>query len=142
MINSDLERAKKLLTDGDYTCIICNNYKTYTSTQRGVSPLFTWYTEGVNFSGFCGADKVIGKATAFLYVLLNIKAVYANVISKSALKVFNEYNINIEYTTLVDFIINRKGDGICPFECAVMEVSDPEEAFKAIKKKREELNIK
>ncbi len=138
----DLNKAKSTLLNSDFTCVICKDDDIYTSSFRGVKPLVNWYKEGTDLKGFSAADKVIGKATAFLYVLLGVKAVYANVISKSALQVLEENNIYVEYGKLVDFIINRKGDGICPFEGAVMNTASPKDAYKEILNKMEELNIK
>ncbi len=138
---NDLNKATELLLNNNFTCVICKGDTIYTSTNRGVKPLVSWYREGLNFKGFSAADKVIGKATAFLYVLLGVKAVYANVISKSALQVLTENNIYVEYSELTDLIINRRGDGICPFEDAVMNVDSPEKAYKEILNKMMEFNI-
>lgn len=137
----DLNYAKKILLTGEYTCVMCKDGKTYTSTHRGVKPLVTWYTSGACFSDFCAADKVVGKATAFLYVLLGVKTVYAGVLSRSALQVLKENGIYFEYGTLVDNIINRKGDGICPFEQAVLDIDNTQQAYEAVLNKMSEMGI-
>ena len=49
--------------------------------------------------------------------------------------------IYAEYGTLADNIINRKGDGICPFEAAVLEINDTDAAYEAIRAKMREMNI-
>lgn len=134
------QAKEKLLTEG-YTCVLCSEEKVYTSTFRGVKPLVQWLADGTDLKNFYAADKVVGKATAFLYVLLGVKAVYAHVISKSALTVLEANGIGAQYGTLVENIINRKGDGICPFEEAVMEIDDAKEAYPAIRRKMEEMNI-
>ncbi len=140
MING-WELAKRQLQTGRYTCVICKNGTTYTATDRGVKPLVRWYESGDDFSGAACADKVVGKATAFLYVLLGVASVYAKVISKPALSVLREHGIEVDYDTLVDHIINRRGDGVCPFEAAVSDVCDPPIAYERIRKKMAELNI-
>ncbi len=137
----DLEYAKALLRENNYTCVICRGQALYTSQARGVKPLATWYAGGMDFSGFSAADKVVGKATAWLYVLLDVKAVWAGVISRSALAVLEENGITARYECLVEHIINRKGDGICPFEEAVMGVERKEDVFPAIRRKMEQMNI-
>ena len=73
--------------------------------------------------------------------LLNVKAVYARILSKSAWQVFDEYGIAVEYDTLVEYIVNRKGDGMCPFESAVLNVADPTSAYKVIRGKMRDMNI-
>ena len=137
----DLNRAVQVLSAGEYTCVLCKGEETVTSQARGVKPLVGWYVSSRDFSGFCAADKVVGKATAFLYALLKVKAVYAAVISQGALEVLAESGIQAQYGQLVSHIINRKGDGICPFEEAVLHIQDAPSAYLAIRGKMEELNI-
>ena len=141
MLNHDLERAKKCLTSDHYTCVLCRGDDIHTSTYRGVKPLVQWLRSGMDFSHFCAADKVIGRATAFLYLLLGIQNVYAHVISRPALGVFQAHGIYVEYGQLVDNIINRRGDGLCPFEAAVLNIQDPQAAYTAILNKMDEMNI-
>ena len=138
---NNLIKAKSILLNGDFTCVICKDDTIYTSALRGVKPLVNWYGEGLNVEGFSAADKVVGKATAFLYVLLGVRAVFAGVISKSALKVLTDNTVRAEYDTLSDYIINRTGDGICPFEKAVNDITEPEEAYKVILEKTKELRV-
>ena len=78
---------------------------------------------------------MVGRATAFLYVLLGVKEVYATVMSKPAADVLTAQGISASWGTLVDGIINRRGDGPCPFEAAVMDLSDPQQALDAIRNK-------
>ncbi len=141
LIKNDLIKAKELLFSGEFTCVVCKGEKLYTSKHRGVKPLVAWYIDNTNLKGFSVADKVVGKATAFLYVLLGIKNVYAKVVSSSALQYLEESGIYVEYGTLVDYIINRRGDGICPFESAVLNINNEQEAYKEIRKKMDEMNI-
>lgn len=138
---SDLDQAKARLQEGEYTCVVCNGECFYTSTHRGVRPLMEWIEQGVDFVGYSAADKVVGKATAFLYVKLGVKEVFARVISKPALEVLCANQIVAEYDSLVDNIINRKGDGFCPFELAVLSTSDPASAYQLIKQKLAQLNL-
>lgn len=138
---SDLEQAKVKLQKGEYTCVVCKGDNLYTSTHRGVRPLMEWIEQGVDFVGYSAADKVVGKATAFLYVKLGVKEVYARVISKPALEVLCANQIVAEYDTLVDNIINRKGDGFCPFELTVLSTEDPATAYQLIQQKLAQLNL-
>ncbi len=138
---TDLAKAKKILTDNNYTCVLCKDKKTHTSTQRGVRPLVEWLESDEDFAGFSAADKVVGRGAAFLYVLLGVRSVYAHVISHAALEVLTAHNIAVEYDTAVANIINRRGDGICPFEAAVLGITDANEAYIAIKQKMQEMGI-
>ena len=138
---SDLIKAKELLSSGKYTCVLIKGEESYTSVSRGVKPLVKWYADGVKLSDFSAADKVVGKATAFLYALLGVKEVFAKVMSASAKAVLEGKGIRAEYENLVPNIINRKGDGICPFEEAVLNTKNKEEAYKIIRLKMQERGI-
>ena len=136
-----MENAKELLESGGYTCVITDGDLVLTSTMRGVKPLVQFLESGKAFAGFSAADKVVGRATAYLYVLLGVKELFAQVISKPALAVLQANGIAVEFGDLVPNIINRKGDGICPFEAAVMDITDPQNAYTAIRRKMQEMHI-
>ena len=131
----DLINAHNLLDTGNCTCVLCRDDTTYTATDRGVAPLLNWVNAELDLHGFSAADRVVGRATAFLYVLLGVKEVYATVMSKPAADVLTAQGISASWGTLVDGIINRRGDGPCPFEAAVMDLSDPQQALDAIRNK-------
>ena len=142
MKNLALEKAKSLLSAEGYTCVLTDGTALYTSTRRGVKPLVDFLQTETDFNGFFAADKVVGRATAYLYVLLGVKELYAQVISQPAAAVLQANGISIEYDTLVPNIINRAGDGICPFEQAVMTIADPRNAYAAILEKMEQMGIR
>ncbi len=137
---SNLERAKALLFSKGYTCAVCGEGNAYFSTERGVKPLLSWVESGVNFQDYSAADKVVGKATAFLYLLLGVKEVYAGVISQAAFELLEARGVKVEYHTLAEYIINRRGDGTCPFETAVLSVEEEKEAYSVIQAKYKELS--
>lgn len=121
-----VNQIKKTLSEGGYTCVIAKDAQILTTKLRGVKPLLGWLEDGTDLSGALAADKVVGKAAAFLYVLLKVHFVYAAVISKPALEVFARYGIEVEYGRLVDAIENRTKTGFCPMEQAVWDVDEPE----------------
>lgn len=134
-MTNDLTKACATLESGGYTCVVCREGTVHTATERGVKPLLDWITAGLDLKGFSAADRVVGRATAFLYVLLGVKEVYAKVMSRPAADVLTAHSISVHPGTLVDGIINRKGTGPCPFEAAVMEINDAQEALTAIRKR-------
>lgn len=137
----DLERARRILDGGEYTCVLCRGDITYTATGRGVMPLLRWLEQGTDLRGFSAADKVVGKATAYLYCLLGVEAVFARVMSRGAMDILRQNGVAADADKVVPCIINRSGDGQCPMEQAVAEVSDPHDAPAAIRKKLAELKI-
>ncbi len=138
---NDLTCAKNTLISCGYTCVICKGEDKHTSNLRGVKPLVQLVESGASFEGYSAADKVIGRATAFLYVMLGVKEIYASVISQPALEILTANSIYVEYDTKVSNIINRAGDGICPFEAAVMSIDHPRDAYNAILSKMQEMGI-
>lgn len=134
--------AKALLESGGYTCVLTDGTGFFTSKDRGVKPLVQFIEQKSIPENLFAADKVVGKATAYLYVLLKIQALYAKVISEPAIAVLKAHGIAVSYESLVPNIINRRGDGICPFEEAVMHMDDADTAYAAILKKMEALQIR
>lgn len=135
----DLQNARQMLDAGDYTCVLCRGSRFYTSTQRGVAPLLTWLDAGTSLEGFSAADRVVGKATAYLYCLLGVSRVYARVMSKPALEVLQQNRIAASWDTLVEGIENRQKTGPCPMEHATRNCSTPEEALTAVRQTLEAL---
>ena len=132
---TDLDKARSHLETGSYTCVISRGEETFFATDRGVKPLLNWLDEGLDMTGASAADKVVGRATAFLYCLLGVSQVYAAVMSRPAAQVLEENGIEAHWGKLVDGIINRRGTGPCPFEDAVMHITDSQEALAAIRNK-------
>jgi len=139
---SDIEKAKKLLSGGNFTCVLCKGDTSYTSTGKGVSPMLTFLENGTELRGFSAADKIVGKAAAMLFVCAGVTEVFAEVMSKAAVNYLKERGIACSYGVLTDKIINRKGDGLCPMELAVMDIDDEKLGFSAIKNRFDEIRRK
>ena len=135
----EIELAKAVLEFEQHTCVVMKAYETHTSKQRGIAPLMHWLQTGIDMKGAIAADKVVGKAAAYLYVLLGIDALYAAVISKPALDVLENYQITVQYDQLVPAIRNRTDTGFCPMESAVLEIHTAEDAYPVLKQKLDEL---
>ena len=139
MMHSELEQAKKLLNAEDYTCVILKGEHCYNSMQRGIAPLMQYIADKIDMKGYFAADKVVGKAAAYLYVRLGIAELYAGVISVPALEVLQRFHIPVSYDTLVPAIRNRTDTGFCPMETAVLDIQDTDEAYQVLKVKMSEM---
>lgn len=128
-----LDKAKMLLDKTDSTCVLCGDDVIITDKRRGIKPLLDLLDCNGSTAGFSAADKVVGKAAAYLYCLLKIDDLFAKVISQPALDVLQVAGISVEYEELVPAIRNRTNDGYCPMETAVWNISDPEDALTAIR---------
>ena len=134
-----LEQAKKILAEENCTCVLCGDGPGYQSHQRGVAPLLELLDSGRNVAGFSAADRVVGKATAFLYCLLGVKRVHAGVMSQPAAQVLTQAGIACSWDRLVAGIQNRQKDGPCPMEFATRDCETPEQALSAIRQTLENL---
>ena len=131
-MRSEIDIARKRLSEGEYTCVVISQNEEYCSRERGVKPLIVLLESESSFCGAVAADKTVGAGAAHLYVLLGINALWANVISYSAEGILKENGIEVYYDKRVPYIINRKGDGMCPIERAVACASSSKEAYRLI----------
>ena len=115
-MNSGIEKAKQKLKNGSFTLVLSDGEQILTSCERGVKPLLMLIESGEDYSIFSAADKVVGAAAAYLYVLLKVREVYAPTMSEKAKAVFQKYGIPFEAESFTENIINRRGDGLCPME--------------------------
>lgn len=141
-MTNNLSKAKELLKQGSFTCVLCREDITYTSSKRGVAPLVDWIDSKTDLRGFSAADKIVGKAAALLFVHSGVQAVYAPVMSQTATEVFSKHHITFHTDKIVPVIINRQGTGPCPMEQAVAGIDKPEPALQAIRQKMLQLKTK
>ena len=128
-----LERARKRLEEGEYTCVLlAGDGREHTSRERGVKPLLELLSTKDSFGEYVAADKTVGAGAAHLYVLLGVRALWANIVSRSAIDVLEKNGITVAFGECVPYIINRRGDGQCPIETAVAYASSSEEAYELI----------
>lgn len=130
----DLENAIELLVD-DKTCVLVKETSVLLSTEKGIAPMINYLNNGIDMKDYSVADKIVGKAAAYLFICAGVKDVYGEVMSTKAMSIFEEYKIPYKYKTKTEKIINRKGDDICPMEKAVQDIDDPVDAYIILKQK-------
>lgn len=117
-----IDAVKAKLLEG-YTLVASVGDMLYIDRARGVAPLLTLLDGGVSLTGGVAADRVVGRAAAYLYCLLDVSEIYALIISEPALEVLAAGGIAVSYETRVPAIRNRTGDGFCPMESATRALS-------------------
>jgi len=128
-----LERAKVLLNDSGASFVAVKEGEEHISNDKGIAPILKILDETPGFlKGAFVADKVIGKAAALLLQYAGVERLYARTLSQLAVQVLDDSFMTYEYDQLVPNIINRTGDGMCPMELKVLEISDPTEAYKLL----------
>lgn len=140
-MNKDLQAAQRMLDRG-YTCVLCKGEQFRTCERRGIRPVVELLESGEDFRGFSAADKVVGRATAYLYVLLGVRGVYAHVMTQAAWQILETAGIEAYSDVLAEQICNRTRTGLCPMESACADVNTPREALAAVKRTLEQLSQK
>ena len=108
-----MEELINLLHTGGYSCVIANEGKIRTFTQRGVADLYDLLTREPEFlKGALIADKVVGKGAAALMILGGIK---------------------VDFVQEVPFIWNRGHTGWCPVETMCSEEESAEAILQLIR---------
>ena len=139
-MNSNTLKAKNELEKQCCTCVFANGENVTICSEHGLKPLLTRLGDSKLQKGFSAADKVVGKAPAFLYVLLGASEVYAPVMSEGGKRVLEQYGIGAFCDTLTGEIRNRDNTDICPMEKAVSCAGSPHEALECIRAKIAQMN--
>jgi len=141
LVLGDLEIAKQLIEKEYLTlCIVKDEHVLFQTSSHGISGfLNAIHLLDGRLADASVADKVVGKAIALLCLYSKVRAVYGNVMSRGAKSLFEENMVRIEYDELVDSILGDCRSGKCPFEALADSISDPEEAYKKLKRLQDSL---
>ena len=121
-----MEELINLLHTGGYSCVIANEEKIRTFTQRGVADLYDLLTREPEFlKGALIADKVVGKGAAALMILGGIKELYTDL--------FQTSDVKVDFVQEVPFIWNRDHTGWCPVETMCSEEESAEAILQLIR---------
>lgn len=132
-------KAVEMIKSGEATCVLVKDNKIINAeSPKGIYYIIDLYEKGLLKDAFI-ADTIVGKAAAMIFTLGSIKGCYGHTMSEKAHEWLKMYHKDIKYNELTPNIQNRKGDGICPMEEAVKNISDEKEALTALKNKIEEL---
>lgn len=130
--NPDRQAIERLLAEG-CSCVIRNGETMRSFHQRGVSDLWQLlHEEPALLRGGFVADKVVGKGAAALMAAGGVRGLYTRTLSRPALELLERAGIPVEYECLVQNIINRAGNGICPVESLCADARTPEECLPRI----------
>lgn len=128
----------KVLEEEKLSCIVYKENQIYKTKASGIKPIIEFLENGI-LENACVIDKIIGKAAAMLMVYGHVKEVYTPLISTPALSFLKQNKISITYEKEVPYIINRKKDGMCIMEKAVLECDSAKEAYHLLKNKLSQL---
>ncbi len=130
-MNAELTR---ILHAGGHSLVVARDGEIHTYDGRGVSDLLRLLDEdNAPLHGAEIADKVVGKAAAALMIAGGVACVHADVISSSAIALFNRSSVHVSCDIVPPYIVNRKGTGMCPLELRCMDCATPDECISRIR---------
>lgn len=134
---NDIELAKEELESKNLSLVIASAGRIlFESKKEGVLSLLQALKEsGSLLKGSSLADKVVGKAAAFLILQAGFAALYASVISDDALKLLEKTGLEIVFGRRVPHILNKAGTDRCPLEKFSMGFKNSEEFIYELSKK-------
>lgn len=131
-MHQDLERAKEAMIFEGYSCVITLDNIMFKSKDKGLQPLLDWLYSGNKYAGWRLCDKVVGRAAAYLHIILGVREIYADVISQPAKELLEENNVTVNAGEIVPAILNDAKDGPHPLETAVENITDVNDSIMAI----------
>lgn len=124
---------EKLNTSGMSLMIYNHGKLIFQSAEKGIKPHLDASRElGEKLHGTIIADKIVGRAAAFLIVHARAVEVHAAVLSKPGMEVLNRYAVPYVIGALVDHVLTEDGRIYCPFESMVQGIDNVDEAYEAI----------
>ncbi|QSX05142.1 DUF1893 domain-containing protein [Sedimentibacter sp. zth1] len=116
MNNNKLAR-ETLYIENKKIVIVKNDSVIYKSDDSGIKPLFfAFRTLGEKMNGCYCADRVVGKAAAWIYQEAKIKELYCDIITKKAKLILENEGILVTAIEVIDYIKNRDKTDMCPVE--------------------------
>lgn len=105
-----------LLRNGKHSLVVANG-DVCTFDRRGIADLYDlWRNDPGFLDGASIADKVVGKGAAALVILGHAAEIYADIISDSALELFQGYPLKVSFGQKVPDIINRMGNAFAQWK--------------------------
>lgn len=135
-LNEDLEIAKKILNEENFTVVFVKNGKVlFSSKESGINGFIKAIDKfGKDLRNSYLADKVVGLAIAMLSIYIKVNGIYARIISKPGINFLKENKIFLIYEKEIENILDKNKRDICPFEKIAINSRTPEEVYLKIKK--------
>ncbi len=121
-----------LLDSNGYSCIVRNRGITTTYTQHGVRDLLA-LQDGDRLEGAVLADKTIGRAAAWLMIAGGVREAYTHTVCTPAREMLENAGIVLHADNEIPYIVNKQGDGQCPLDSRLTNVTDLSTALDTIR---------
>lgn len=130
---TDLEKAKEIFSSGEYTFVLVKDDDIIKSSEKGLRPIVDLIDSGKDFFEYSICDKICGRASSFLYVLMGLKAVYAPKMAKLAIQILDRAEIEYSTDQFVETILDSDLKEVEKFENAVLRSGSAVKALDDIK---------
>lgn len=130
-----INQLARLLREGNHSLVVrTSDGRVLTYDGPGVSDLVRLIDEDPDvLRKALVADKVVGRAAASLMVWAGVCEVYGDVMSEAALCFLTDAGIHNTHKSLVQYIANRSGDGMCPLDKRCQHLTTPEACLPEIR---------
>ena len=134
----DLERARRRLKERKLSLVVVKKGSVLFETESHGIKGFLEAIEllGEKLTGSSVADRIVGRAVAFLCAYFRVSAVFAVLMSMEGVRVLEDKDIIYQFEKCVTNILNQKRNDICPFEKLALTFTSPEEAYKKLRSAR------
>ena len=131
MSDEDLTLARETLIREKAAFVVVGNGKILgVEKGQGVQPLWDFLTSHeAEAKDATLADKIVGRAVAFIAVKFGLRCVFGEILSDGARAVLEKHGVCWAAEKQVPLILNRAGDGPCPIEKGLRTISDTEQAL-------------
>ena len=130
---TDLEKAKDYFYSQKASMVLCKDDEKFITQEKGLTPLINLIESGDDYFEYSACDKVVGRAAAFLYVLLGVKEIHAKVMAKLAIQILDKAEIKYSADEFVDTILDDQLKDTNPLEEVVLRSGSANNALRDLK---------
>lgn len=130
---TDLEKAKDYFYSQKASMVLCKDDEKFITQEKGLTPLINLIESGDDYFEYSACDKVVGRAAAFLYVLLGVKEIHAKVMAKLAIQILDKAEIKYSADEFVDTILDDQLKDANPLEEVVLRSGSANNALRDLK---------
>lgn len=131
----DLKIARSTLSKENLSLVIVSGGEVILRSQNhGIAELLGALERfGDTLHGASIADRIVGKAAAYLVLYARMKGIYAPVVSRDARDLLSQAGLECKFGKVVPWILDVEGKDRCPLEKLCASIWSPQEAFNALR---------
>ena len=134
-IIKDINIARSTLSSEEYSIVLIRDEKILKYKREiGIRSILELIEEiGDEIKEMVVGDRILGKASAFLWRYSKIRGIYSPQATKTAIAILIIGGIPCQADEMIPFIVNNNTNYLSSFEKMLQNVESPEEAYKILK---------